>query len=211
MRIARKSDIKRLVNEFFNNVADDYGFRKYPCGFFHTIIDVGANSGMFSLLARFMHPTANVSAYEPDLQAFDCLQANALYLRIECHNKAVGLGEPLFCIPSVATIGLRYEAASDLTSDVSCDSMRLVDMIPATKGKTFVKMDCEGGENIIFDDPESMAALLTCSHVSIETHGTHGMGLAEATDRWVAALEPTHDAVVMSTSRKGRIVEAVKR
>jgi FkbM family methyltransferase len=58
-----------------------------------TVIDVGANSGLFSLLAAASDPTVRVHAIEPVLGVFSLLEANVGLNRasnITCHRAACG-------------------------------------------------------------------------------------------------------------------------
>lgn len=48
-------------------------FRKFPTG---TIVDLGANIGVYSLKAKSLNPTVNIIAVEPNIDAFELLKKN---------------------------------------------------------------------------------------------------------------------------------------
>ena len=65
---------------------DYYDLRKFSPGSFDTIIDIGANIGMFSLYARFLQPLARIIAIEPHPAIFKILQDNTRRMDIETIN-----------------------------------------------------------------------------------------------------------------------------
>jgi hypothetical protein len=59
-------DEKGLAYDFMNLVLDDeYGLRRLRSRP-RTILDVGANIGMFSMMAGALYPDAKIHAYEPN-------------------------------------------------------------------------------------------------------------------------------------------------
>jgi len=211
MKFTHRRDVHILYSEFFAHDMDMYRFRKYRPGHFNHIVDIGANVGMFALLARFIQPTATIDAYDPDKRAFKALTINAENLHINCYHVGVGNGNPIFRKAGHSSIGHSYLETSDDVNPAQSESMRLIDMLPSDRSGCYVKMDCEGGENAIFGDPESCQALGECLAIGMETHGSHGMTLDEASKRWCTMLQKTHHVKRISKSRKGRIFIANRK
>ena len=46
------------------------------CLFSDTILDIGANTGIYSMVAKSLHPTSTVFAFEPSIHTFKKLQQN---------------------------------------------------------------------------------------------------------------------------------------
>jgi len=77
--------------------------------------------------------------------------------------------------------------------------------------KTLMKIDCEGGENCLWEDPESMALLAQVDYITMELHyhGAHGgemKRLREVTDNAINSLAKTH-----TIERDHIYVKATKR
>jgi FkbM family methyltransferase len=109
-----------------------------------TVIDAGANIGVFSVYAAAKHPDATIYAFEPAPKTFAALKENAKYYpNIKAFN--CGLGEQEGKMPFVLSShsGENYVGAGGtLLVDIkTIDSLAL----PAN----FIKMDTEGYEGNI--------------------------------------------------------------
>lgn len=51
-----------------------------------TIFDIGANTGVYSLVAKAVNPESNVYAFEPEAMFFDCLQKNIDLNNFDIHS-----------------------------------------------------------------------------------------------------------------------------
>lgn len=87
----------RLENEIFWNGIFN-GWEKFSqqiwaelCQECHTIFDIGANTGVYSLMAKSINPGANVYAFEPIERIYDKLiyNNNLNGYDIKCENKAI--------------------------------------------------------------------------------------------------------------------------
>ncbi len=58
-----------------------------------TIVDIGANTGLYALAARAINPTASVYAFEPASQVFDLLSANIRLNSFDIEALAVGVSD----------------------------------------------------------------------------------------------------------------------
>ena len=133
----------------------------------HSVIDIGANIGFFSLLARLHFPEAVIHCYEPNPALLSIVRANTGALRIEVHGEGVG--------------------AREMTAVMRCNGDTLEGaLVPATAGEggipivpfatalrriggsvDLLKMDCEGAEWDILQD---QASLQQARMIAMEYH-----------------------------------------
>lgn len=116
-----------------------------------TILDIGANAGIFSLAARFMAPHARIHAYEPNACSFSHLSFNTEGLDVQCHPEAVG--------DRRTSVALCHRENSLHTTTVFAQEgdvsmISFADAIDRAGGSVdFLKLDCEGAEWLLFEDP----------------------------------------------------------
>jgi FkbM family methyltransferase len=121
-----------------------------------TVLDVGANTGLFSLLAARRSPTVAVHAVEPVPRVFDMLQANVArnhLANLSCHRLAlsdregsVAMYVPKEEIPVMASLLPQWRPGSDRI-DVEAQTL---DRFAADLGIRHVdvlKVDTEGTEH----------------------------------------------------------------
>ena len=118
-----------------------------------SIVDIGANIGMFSIMATLMFPKAKIYSYEPQIDVFDILTENTeKYPNIEIYDKAFGDGSDLhFSARKGATcLGHMFTKRSKGYKVNSVDLKNIVTTndIDLTK-ESYLKMDCEGGEKFL--------------------------------------------------------------
>ncbi len=184
----------------FNEVCRDDFYEIRSLSFVPNIIfDLGANIGAFTTLARHLFPFAHIIAVEPDDRNFGLLKRyTGHFYNIAYVNKALGNGPiwqglPLLEPPYYGAIRsyVTQDQLGFLTEDMTrppglqgCDdypiyepsqveAISLAELFAehTTDGDmVLLKMDCEGGENSIFADPDSMAALHRTDYVTMETH-----------------------------------------
>ena len=139
-----------------------------------TVIDIGANQGMFSLLAAALG-ARQVIAVEPGSASFRKLQENSLKSELSsqiiCIKKAV-TGKKIGPI----SLGLHSQSGHNSMYKPG-DSSELVETISfadlvglAGNDDIFLKMDCEGAEyDIVFDSPASVFDRV--KQIAVEIHG----------------------------------------
>lgn len=122
-----------------------------------TIIDVGANKGQFSLLARHLFPAAQIYAFEP-LESARRSYASVVAGPVKMHALALGAekGQATFFVASrddsssLLAPGKRQQEAYgvDLSSTQIVDVARLEDVIKPGElvGPVLLKLDVQGGE-----------------------------------------------------------------
>ena len=144
---------------------DVYGMRQFvyapDC-----IIDVGANIGVFSLVARSYFPNAVIRAFEPNPEIVEYLQKNVEEHSVYVDSAAVGGSsrDGLLIIGSDVT-------ASMISTDgdgQKCTIVSLSDALSGIAGDIFMKLDCEGSEYEILTHP----CIKRVSSVAVEFHRT---------------------------------------
>jgi FkbM family methyltransferase len=143
----------------------------------NVIMDLGANVGIFSRYARELFPQALIVAVEPDPENFKYLYA---FEDVGFHpiNKAIGNGDmyksldaangAMQCYFSKGPGYNQFDLEELKYSEVK--SIMLTDLKKYCHGKTVLKLDIEGNETVIFNDPGSMEMLKTIDYISLELH-----------------------------------------
>ena len=162
--------------DFINLALDDeYGLRQLP---FQpgTILDVGANFGLFSLLAAHYFPKAAIHAYEPNPRIFPDAVANVSLVGATAIQAGVGSHSGLAAIREMGDSRLAQTIPSD-SGSIQIVSLR--DAIGRMGGALdLLKLDCEGAEWDIFKDVE---ALRQVRLIRMEYHLTDGRSLDDLT------------------------------
>lgn len=169
--IRLSSDPADVVTVFIIFARKDYG--KVEPG--STVIDVGANIGVFALYAALSGAKA-VYAFEPSASSYETLLANikvnGLESVIHAERRAV-VGRPRTAV--------KFPRGSDVMNAIIPDSQEGedYDLVPAValseivaSGDSFslLKSDCEGGEYDIFLQA-SEADILKILEIRMEYHG----------------------------------------
>jgi FkbM family methyltransferase len=143
------------------------------------VLDIGANVGVFTLLAARYFTNASVHAFEPDSRAFEYLRTNvraaSLSDKVVCYKAAV-LDRRQSDVPL-------YQSACSVTSSIFCSSLNdplalfenvelfaICDILEkiGPKAIPFLKIDCEGGEPAILHNMGPWLERVTCA--GIEYH-----------------------------------------
>jgi len=150
---------------------DDYGLQSMgwkP----KTILDIGANVGLFSLWAAHHFRDATVHAYEPNPNAAPFLRANLVYLPVEIF--LTGLGS------KSGRAAVMDHADPRLASTAICEGGRIVIESLATAINRLnghvdlMKIDCEGAEWDLMKDRESFSRVRS---IRMEYHLINGKTL----------------------------------
>jgi FkbM family methyltransferase len=171
------------------------------------IYDIGGNTGTFTLFSRLLFPHAAIVTIEPDPNNLKMLRrvcdvilgvtlkqaALALAPPVLNRSRQAGGGNQVYISPGA----IGYPAGGDYEPS-SVPPMSLSEILAlGPPGKSVLKVDCEGGENCIFGDPTSMAALATADFIAMELHW-YGEASAveqvrEVTAQGIESLKVTHD------------------
>lgn len=114
-------------------------------------VDVGANHGVYSLLASGLAGAQSI-AYEPIPDTYGRLlhnvELNRLEARVKCINKALGEKEGSLCFSSKGKDGLSHVASSDHSDAASSIEVPVttLDAMQERQAARMMKMDIEGYE-----------------------------------------------------------------
>jgi FkbM family methyltransferase len=153
-------------------VEDCYNFRRFPQNSFDFVLDIGAATGMFSIMARVMNPKATIVAIEPDEIPFADLKTNVKHLGILIKMLALGDGKKRYRLLKDA-IG-RTMFSPEPTGDYEIDSARLSDIFYSFGGKLsdryYIKIDCEAGEQWLVGHEASEEILFNANAIGMKLH-----------------------------------------
>lgn len=124
-------------------------------GAVRTVIDVGANCGWFSVAARSHFPRAQLHAYEPNPAVIRVLDHNVRQVDAVVHPEAVGASE--------GTVAMTYGAETNQGRTVDGGDIPRVALRTVLErlggAADLVKLDCEGAEWSMFEDPRPWTAV----------------------------------------------------
>ncbi len=181
------------------------------------VFDIGANVGVFTRFARSMWPDVKVVAVEPHPSNIDFFKRLTTDRRgvapdpnISLVEAALGNGTAYLyeggngsqhCFLSA---GLGYPLEK-LKKDPRCAAnsvptlslTQIMQPFLRAGQKTLLKVDCEGGENVLWPDVAAMALIKTVDYVVIELHyfaidGVVHPEVLKMTNDALASLEATH-------------------
>lgn len=150
------SDSSTFLYEFNEICINDcyklQGLKK-RLGNVHTIVDIGANQGLFLLAARNLFRKSSTFGYEPNWQIEKTLLHNAKALNatvfFEAVTKEDGKVNLFFGETDLHTI-------AEISFDGNTPATAFHKVIERAGGQIdILKMDCEGGEWDIFEDTDS--------------------------------------------------------
>lgn len=122
-----------------------------------TVLDVGANIGLFTIAASYYFPNATIHAYEPNPRIESYLEHNCLSVKAKYFLEAIGLNDSWvnlnFGENSLHTITSSAQTSFNTTK---CTAFNHAIKRLSQNGKIdLVKLDCEGVEWQLFEDIES--------------------------------------------------------
>lgn len=218
MKVESKTSAELIFREIF--VEDVYDIRKFPNGFFNTMIDIGSYVGHFSMLARVLQPQAKIIAFEPCKKNYCKLKENVANLNIECSTKALGRGGYLFEQKDEPKRRKKLKAHSiafankiDRPSLFKKMFLKPIKSYPLyelvdfnnIEGNYCLKIDCEGGEASLIDDLKAEEIIRKAAHIGMEIHCAnednakgerfkiYGLPSLEIYKNWLQKFENTHD------------------
>jgi FkbM family methyltransferase len=154
VRISLPSEEKRVHEyEFGSLLFDDcYRLGQLPRTV-RTVLDVGANVGLFSVTARHFFPNATIHAYEPNPSIEPYLRRNCEQISVSCHSEALGLQA------GRVQLDFRENSLHSVSREVSQGDIPQTGFREALdrlgEQVDLVKLDCEGAEWLLFEDSVS--------------------------------------------------------
>ncbi|MCU0642143.1 MAG: FkbM family methyltransferase [archaeon] len=171
----------QVVNEIYMNKI----YHRYLNRLKHNsiVIDIGANIGVFSVLAAKQNSRVKVYSYEPFEENFLMLKENIALNHLENQIKPFKLGiggkkgARTLHLDEANTGG--HSMYSGGSREVKINLVTLTDVFRQNKIKEcdFLKVDCEGAEYEIFYST-SPSVLKKIKTISLEFHEEHGAGKA---------------------------------
>ena len=160
------------VAELFRDIIldDEYWLESIPVDRVSTVLDIGANVGLFSLAARIRFPQSSIHAYEPNIQVKPFLDHQASTFDFMAIYEAIGI----------------QDGRGSLVTNPGCDTTARVSPLEGGNVKItslskamdrfdhrtvdLLKLDCEGYEHQIIDANGSDGPLKRCRFLSMEYH-----------------------------------------
>lgn len=134
---------------------DSYGLGRIKQA--NTIVDIGANIGLFSALARLRFPNATIQAYEPNPDTFRMAEQNLKGIAT-IYNSGVWATDGVARIHMRGSSPLGNQVIPDEGGNVSLVSFQTV-LARAGGAIDLLKVDCEGAEWTFMNDPELFRAV----------------------------------------------------
>lgn len=134
------------------------------------ILDCGAHIGLSVIYIKNICPSANIIAFEPDIQNYSILKKNILSHNlkgIEVRREAVWNENTILSF--IQDGNMSSKIGTDLTNNtVNVTAIRLKDFL--NKNVAFLKLDIEGAEYKVLKDIQENLHFVT--NMFIEYHGT---------------------------------------
>ena len=187
---------------------DCYDLRKFKSMDINCFIDIGANIGSTTLMAKILNPISRIIVLEPSKKSFGDLENMLIYWRgsgIEKYNVALGNGEKMYFYEERGERGGRSKFYSK-EEKVECpkdtyliESKTLeqifIDYKIDVNESYIIKIDCEGGERFLIQsefEEESLAYIRGSVQTMIEIHFGLG-GTKEQWNSFINKLKSTHE------------------
>jgi len=191
-----------LFKQLNNNSGASYFLKKIPHNSIPNMIDIGANIGMISLMAKILHPEMRIFAFEPHPRTFEELNSNVDGMKISTFNLALGNGET-FYLAKQRKMDLcnKFSVKEDVLKEetIKVQSLKIQDIFKKIKIKpeeTLLKIDCEGAESFMVGDKDAENILRRTKMVAMETHGGMRVRTMEYISWFVDILSRSHVLVI---------------
>ncbi|MBP0014390.1 MAG: FkbM family methyltransferase [Roseofilum sp. SBFL] len=133
---------------------DTYGLKRFQN--LESIVDIGANIGIFSIYAATLFPESKIIAYEPCSETFSNLKKNVDSFNVEVYPCAVGqyTGKVNLSIEGDLTACYVANNNGSINSSQVCDMISFQEIADKMDGSIdILKLDCEGSEYEIMQSP----------------------------------------------------------
>ena len=195
---------------------DCYDLRKFGPTDIDNFVDIGANKGTTSLMAKILIPKARIVAFEPCKQIYEEYLLNKVKMwGIECYNIALGDGTPM-CFDQRSHSGVnRFYLENKEEKKWWPDNYKyttesktiegLFEDYKINRNETYIlKIDCEGGERFLVRDQKKEAIEIIRGSVQtmLEIHFGFG-GNFEEWSEIIKCLKDSHIMAVGQWKNKG--------
>lgn len=177
---------------------DIYDLRRHKIKDVSTFIDIGANKGTTSIMARILFPYARIIAIEPGRETFKQLKT---YLKlaypIEIYNIALGCGM-MKHIKSKKFSGLD-KCVLDKKGDIEGKTLsQIFDYYKIDVAKPYIiKIDCEGSERFLLSDKNAIDIIKNSLQLVMELHlDVSYDNNIDDWNLWLKNFKDTHDLLI---------------
>lgn len=165
-----KEEIRHIIYD------DRYKFRQLNDQKIDYIVDVGANLGVFALLARFLHPEAKrIIAVEPVDETIQHLLRNVKGFDIAVESVALGDGDLFYyheMADNISHIVVKDKPKQKQLKHIPSKTLpQLFEQYKIPLDSNYVlKFDCEGGEKYLLEDSKVVEIFKNCLQIMMEVH-----------------------------------------
>jgi FkbM family methyltransferase len=154
-----------------------------------TIVDIGGNLGIFSAFARTLFPQARIVCLEALNDTYLSLKENLQSYNVETYNMAFGDGSTLFfnkCQDHSGANQFRKIKSDSHNPEINIISKTLQDIFSDLKIEQpyIIKMDIEGSEMFLYDNPMCYDILRNCQYFTMEYHNVNMLGYIVDKRKW---------------------------
>jgi len=196
-----RSNSRRIL---FNELeGDNYLLKSIKQDSVKYFLDIGANVGFISIMARMLHPKMRIFSVEPHPDVYENLIDNVEHLRIKTLNGAFGDGSVFYLLKSRKT-DLCNSFTDKKTGNYSIRSYTLDSLVREFNIEVedlWIKIDCEGAEKYMINDQLSENILRRCKVCAIEVHDKIDNDSNMFMNWFVKTLENTHTINISRQSR----------
>lgn len=167
--LRNKSYDTHIFNQIF--IKEEMVFIKLKNHCINTIIDAGANIGLFTIYIKNKFPDSSILSIEPSIKNFEILKKNIEgYENISIIHGALMGTDKMVSISNPLENYASFQVAENFNSNcINAYSLLYFLQLPGFEKIDLVKMDIEGSERDVFDHIEE-EVLNKISALAIEIH-----------------------------------------
>ena len=157
------------VSELFRDIIidDEYWLHSLPKNQINTILDVGANIGLFSVAAKIYFPHACIHAYEPNLDVKKHLDHHASTFGFRAIYEAIGMTNGRCTLSKNQECDTAARVNQDEEGNIRITSLSQAIDKYDDKFVDLLKLDCEGYEHQLMEDKGPWTK---CKYLAMEYH-----------------------------------------
>ena len=162
--------------------------RRLPMGVVKNIVDLGAHIGMFSVLAKFLHPGARVVAVEPFKGSFKLLYHNVSQFNIETIQVAIGISDTVGLVKGMNVSQHSYRSNIVGEGIEQVESLSLPELfrkLKINREGLFLKIDIEGAEHQFMEDEDAVDIMRSSVGIDFDLHQTDKVSDSEVYRSWL--------------------------
>jgi len=182
---------------------DCYDIRKFGSNYVRGFLDIGANVGTTTIMAKILFPIAKIVAFEPCIETYKKLETYVgdwMTKQDKLYNFAMGDGTDLCFLKRSSSGMYRFLLDNDIEKkwwpkdfEYSIKSKTLAQIFDENKIEApyIIKIDTEGGERFLLQQTEAIDIIKGSLQTMIEIHPSFG-GTPKQWDKWFTNFSDTH-------------------